>query len=92
MKTFESLIFEPHFSMDGLQARMDFPNGYGISVVRFKLRPGIYGTYTDNENEWEVAVFKDGALCYDTHITSDVIGHCSNEEVTKIMQRIQELK
>lgn len=56
MKTFKDLEFKPHTTGEGLHGLLFFPNGYGISVVRFKLSHGRYGSYTDNENEWEVAI------------------------------------
>ena len=39
-----------------------------------------------------IAVFKDGNICYDTHITDDVLGNLSDDDVTKIMKQIQELE
>lgn len=94
MKTFKDLVFNDHPNSTGKQAVMMFPNGYGISVVRFTIM-GRYGSYTDNETEWEAAVLKgkgnEWFLCYDTEITEDVIGHLSNDGVTKLMQKIQEL-
>lgn len=107
MKTFQDLEFKPHQVADGLIGRMEFDNNYGVSVVRFKMpntnnmddmiigicNPGSeYGSYTDNETEWEVAILKNGSICYDTHITDDVIGHCSEDRVTEIMQKVQELE
>ncbi len=40
----------------GIQKLYKFPNGYGASVVRFKRGNDMYGSYTDNESEWELAV------------------------------------
>ena len=37
MKTFKDLKFKPHRTGEGKQAVMLFPNGYGVSVVRFKI-------------------------------------------------------
>jgi hypothetical protein len=37
VKTFDDLIFENHPIAKGLQSKMFFNNGYGISVVRFKI-------------------------------------------------------
>lgn len=97
MKTFEDLKFKPHPSMmEGVQAVEIFPNGYGVSVVRVKtFCGGGYGSYTSNEQEWELAVIKGTkerfSLCYDTHITNDVIGHLSDCEVSRIMKEVQEL-
>ncbi len=95
-KDFSDLVFEPHRFFSGLEARMSFPNGYGVSVVRFKmLRFSIgeytYGSYTNNENEWELAVLHNDTLDYDTPITNDVMGHLVSTEVTEVMKRVQEL-
>jgi hypothetical protein len=96
MKTFSDLVFKEHPNMPGLQAVMFFANGYGVSVVRFKSSSGGYGSYTDNELEWEVAVLrgseKDYSLTYETPITDDVIGHLSDSKVTDIMLKVQALK
>lgn len=106
MKTFKDLKFNPHPQAQGLQARLDFPNGYGVSVVRFRMGSGNpfndfvlgacadsegYGSYTSNENEWELAVFHDGRICYDTPITSDVLGHLTEDAVTDVMKEVQKL-
>jgi hypothetical protein len=98
-KLFNSPLKElPRFK--GIQKIYRFENGYGASVVRSKLE-GIegYGTYTDNENEWELAVikfngdaFNDFKICYDTKITDDVIGHLLEDEVEDILKRIKKLK
>ena len=96
IKTFKDLEFRPHLVFEGLQGLAFFSNGYGISVVRFKTSSGGYGSYTNNENEWEIAVLKgnkdDNDICYDTNITSDVIGYLTKEGVTKVMKQIQNLE
>ena len=93
MKTFENLVFETHPMGNGFMSKMFFPNGYGISVVRFKS-PFGGGSFT-NGDQWEVAVLKgnheDWDLCYDTDITNNVIGYLTDNEVTEIMGRIQNL-
>lgn len=94
MKTFKDLVFKSHPNMSGLQAVMIFDNGYGVSVVRFELPSGFgYGSYTDNEDEWEVAIIKgtedDSDICYDTPITDDVLGHLLETHVTDIMEKVQ---
>lgn len=96
MKTFDDLEFIPHLSGNGKQSKMFFPNGYAISVVRFKLADGqFYGSYTNNETEWEVAVLigdeTDWNICYTTPIANDVIGYLNKDGVTQIMKEIQEL-
>ena len=57
---------------------------------------GIYGSYTDNEKEFELAVLKfdekgENQIAYDTPITNDVIGHLEEKEVEKILQKIKKL-
>ena len=87
MKTFNDLDFNP---MDmgigiGIQARINFDNGYGASVIR---SPYSYG---GNQGLYELAVIKDNAICYDTPITDDVIGYLTEDDVTKYLGQIQEL-
>ena len=105
IKTTESIKFEkPSFEGKHLITREGgqriqkiwrFKNGYGASVVQLKLFNGIWGSYTDNENEWEFAVLKfdktgNYSLCYDSGITADVIGHLTKEEVENLLKRIKE--
>lgn len=79
----------PHYKGDGIQAKHFFTNSYGVSVVRF---PGSYGF---DQDLFEVAVIKgneDGFdICYDTHITEDVIGHCDEKDVEIIMEQVAAL-
>ena len=84
MKTFKDLEFKPHTIGNGVQARMDFDNEYGVSVVKFN---GSYGY----PNLWEVAVMYKGSLTYNTDITDDVLGHQNDQDVTDIMERVQAL-
>jgi hypothetical protein len=94
MKTFKDIDFQPHSVGDGLSGKIFFDNGYGVSVVRFKIYDR-YSSYTNNENEWELAILfgneKKWELTYNTPITNDVIGWLSEDEVTDIMKKVQEL-
>jgi hypothetical protein len=94
MKIFKDLEFRPHLTGKGLHAVMLFENGYGVSVVRFRIG-GTYGSFTDNENEWELAIVKkakDGFdLVFDSGISDDVLGHLSEKDVTDVMRKVQEL-
>jgi hypothetical protein len=85
MKTFKDLNFEPHTMGRGWMTKEHFDNGYGVSVVR---TPFSYG---GKQGLYELAVFKDGSICYDTPITSDVIGYLRPEDVTDVMEKIQKL-
>ncbi len=90
MKEFKDLIFENKkncfsYGMMGYIAKMYFPNNYGVSVISGG------GAYTDKDNPYEIAILYNGKLCYTTHITDDVIGYQTEEEVTEVMKQVQEL-
>jgi len=95
MKSINDIEFKPHPVGSGVHGIIFFPNGYGISIVRFKMSHGGYGSYTSNDSEWEVAILKgdinEWKICYDTEISDDVIGHLSEGEVNWIMIQVQEL-
>ena len=84
MKTFEDLELKPHPLGNGLQAGMDFDNGYGISVIGF---PGK----GQGQVLWEVAIIYKGSITYDTPITEDVLSYQSESDVSAVMKQIQEL-
>jgi len=90
MKKFEDLEFEKIEDAPyqiGVKCKMVFENGYGVSVV---CHTHSYGS---KNGLFEIAVLgKDGDLTYVTPVTNDVIGYLSREEVTKIMEQVQELK
>lgn len=89
---FKELVFKQHPNVPGeesIQALKFFPNGYGVSVVRF---PGSYGY---PEGLYEVAVIQgtqdDYKLCYDTPVTNDVRGHRDEQDVENIMEEVESL-
>jgi hypothetical protein len=88
---FTDLKFNSHVASpeDGIQALHFFPNGYGVSVVRF---PGSYGY---EQGLYEVAVLQgtenDFELCYDTSVADDVMGHRDERDVEIIMEEVEEL-
>lgn len=65
-----------------MQARINFDNNYGISVVQ-----GNH-LYCD-ENTYEVGICKNGRLCYTTPITDSVLEYQTEEQINKIMQELQ---
>jgi len=80
MKTFKDLEF------NRVQARIYFDNGYGASVVK---TPHTYG---GDMGLYELAVFgKNGHITYDTPITNDVEGYLSEDDVTNLLEQIQQL-
>ena len=69
----------------GVKKSFEFENGYGASLV---CCPGSYGY---EEGLWELAVIKNGDICYDTPITDDVIGNLNDPEADEILERIARL-
>ena len=86
LKTFKDLDFKTHPIGGGLQAVMNFENGYGVSVIKF------YGSYGYYKDLWEVAILHKGSITYSTHITDDVLGHRTERGVTRTMKKVQKLK
>jgi hypothetical protein len=87
MKTFSDLQFGPHPAGNGVQAIIQFTNGFGASVVK---TPYSYG---GSQGKYELAVTdSDGRLCYSTEVTNDVVGYLSPDEVTEYLRQIQILK
>ena len=92
---FTDLDFHPHGSFpDGIAARQFFPNGYGVSVVRFTTPFGS-GSYGAEEGLYEVAILKgleeDWEICYDTPITDDIIGYQSVEDIDNLLSQVESL-
>ena len=87
MKTFKDIEFKPNPMGEdfGITSRTQFDNGYEASVVKSDY------TYGGKNGLYELAVFKDGEICYDTPITDDVIGYLRPEDVTDVMAKIQQL-
>ena len=87
MKTFDNLVFKPHaIGRGAVQAKLDLGNDIEVSVVG---GPGLYG---NGVTSFEVAAFyitlgkfvpfEDG---------QDVSGYNSKEEVTKIINKLENL-
>ena len=87
MKTFKDLKFKEHPNhIEGVQARIQFDNGFGASVVK---TPHTYG---GDKGLYELAVLdSNGSLTYATPITDDVIGYLRPEDVTDVLAKIQQL-
>ena len=87
MKTFKDIEFKPNpmGAEYGIVSRTQFDNGYEVSVVK---SPHSYG---GDKGLYELAIFKDGEICYDTPITDDVIGYLRPEDVTDVMERVEKL-
>ena len=84
--TFQELSFQNHPMGMGKQCIVQFPNGYGVSIVQ---GPNTYG---GSKGLYELAVFgKNGEITYDTPITNDVIGYLSELEIEKTLIDIKNL-
>ena len=71
---------------DGIQKVYSFPNGYGASVVKHSY------SYGGKDGKWEIAVLKGEDLCYNTDITSDVLGYLNDPEVDSYLRQIEKLE
>ena len=84
--TFEELNFQPHRMGIGKQCIVQFPNGYGATIVQ-----GLY-TYGGENGLYELAVLgTDGQLTYETPITDDVLGNLSEQEIEETLIKIKNL-
>lgn len=97
MKTFKDLTFEPHHIGEGKRAVLQFDNGRGISVVT-----DSENFFTSEEKPYEVAFLQEnghlGLIYFDKHGVLhleegeedvDVVGYCTAEQITRIMEIIQ---
>ena len=73
----------------GIQYIVFYPNGYGASIVQHKY------SYGGDRGLWELAIIEGNEdewdICYDTPITSDVLGHLSESEVDELLIKIEAL-
>jgi len=67
------------------QRLYEFENGWGASVIS---GPHTYG---GERGLWELAVMHDGRISYDTHITNDVLGYLTEDEVETTLSQIRVL-
>jgi hypothetical protein len=86
MKTFDDLVFKPHpMGRGAVQARMDLENDIEVSVV------GGSGLYGNGTTSFEVAAFYKTLGKFVPFENDDVSGWNSKEEVTKIINRLENL-
>ncbi len=87
MKTFKDLEFNQNNpnDLEDVHAIIEFDNGYGASVLSTSY------SYGGKNGLYELAVLKDGDLCYTTPITNNVLGWLKEEDVNRILTDIQNL-
>lgn len=86
LKTFDDLVF---MEFDGeWYARMDFSNGWGISVVLGKRH------YSNGVDTYEIGILRGEDLSYPNPIYDydSVEGNLTREEVTDAMIKLQKAK
>ena len=84
---------------------LTFKNGYGASIIPEYHYPRVDDNGDDYEKTmdrvmnrkvipgmYEVAVFYNGELCYDTPITNDVLRRQNDPEVQRVVEMIQRLE
>ena len=74
-----------HHHGEGRQLKYLFENNYGASVIKTPWSDG------GPDGLWELAVLHNDKLCYDTPITSDVIGRLEFSQVIEILKEIRDL-
>lgn len=73
----------------GVQVIVFFENNYGASIIKYKF------SYGSREGLFEIAVIKGNInswdICYDTPITSDVLGYQTSEDINNVLEKISNL-
>ena len=78
-------VTNAHSHHGGSRIEMQFPNGFGVSIVRF---PGSYG-YDDGLLELAV-IDSDGHLHYDNPVADgDVRGYLTPEEALVLVEEVR---
>ncbi|MBQ9267126.1 MAG: hypothetical protein IJ217_02440 [Clostridia bacterium] len=74
------------YNETGFHAVYKFPNGYGASVIR-----GPY-SYGGKFGLYELAILKDGDICYDHNEVTGldgVVGFQTEEQIGELLERIR---
>jgi len=85
-KQFKDLKFENHPLQPTLNKRAEytFSNGYGVSVIN---GPSAYC----NDETYEVAIIKDGAISYDTEFTDNVLEYQTPSDIDELLINLAKL-
>ncbi|MDB0041639.1 hypothetical protein N9F16_00965 [bacterium] len=87
MNKFDLLTFTKMKKQDGIQAIVEFPNGFGASIIKSDFshggKSGLFElAVLDNEN---------GNINSTTDITDDVIGWLDEDDIDRILTAISKL-
>ncbi len=84
---FDELDFKTHRAGIGEQAKIEFDNGFGASVITGHL------FYSRDDAPYELGVLHGGGLHYDNPVADgDVVGYQTKEEIEKLLERIKALE
>lgn len=78
------------------------PNGYCLDIVDYEKSIYIFNMwrvsvllgrcfYSNGVNTYELGILYDEDLTYNTDIADDVLGYITEEEVTEIMIKVQDI-
>ena len=89
--SFDDLEFKPHSSGNGVQASLDFDNGFSISVIASDMPEGQRGSFYGNvsENEYEIAIYDDNGDMIPLQLSDHVLGWQSPLSVSNHMRDAQ---
>jgi len=90
MELLKEFKFESHTNHGGgVQGKLFFPNGYGVSIIR---TPHSYG---GSDLKWELAILVGDKNSYDISYNSgladDVVGWLDEKEILGYIAKIKEL-
>jgi hypothetical protein len=80
--TFNDLKFYPLGHLKLSRAKLELPNGYGISVITGE------NAYS-GEDTYEVAILHNNEICYDTPLTDSVLGYQTEENINNILKELE---
>ena len=87
MKKFSDLEFKSATWNNGVVGQIDFENGWGVSVVKHDF------SYGGKQGLYELAVIKGDEIHYENPVANgDVVGYLKPEDVTRLMEQIQNYK
>jgi len=86
MNKFDLLTFEDTKVPQGVAAKVEFPNGWGASIVKNDF------SYGGKSGLFEIAVLdSDGKINSQTDITDDVLGWQDEDDVDRVLTAISKL-
>lgn len=75
-----------HSGQPFIQAKLSFDNGWGASIIQSEY------SYGGKKGLFELAVLRNGELCYTSPLGDDVIGFLTKKQVMENIKKIKEFK